>query len=227
MARKLLVTPKGVAVYPHLTKPDTKFAKDGSAGTYHTKLRLAGDVATSLVAAIDAGMQEALTEGKADLTAKIAEETNSEKKKKLQARLKKLALVDAPYSVDDDTQEVTFSFKMNAEGKNKKGETFTKRPAIFDANAQPLVDPKIGAGSIIKVSYELTKFCTPLGAGVSLRLAGVQVLVLKEWGSDATTFGFAAEDDGEETGETTTTTDDDLDELPGGAPSTTEDDDSF
>jgi hypothetical protein len=58
-------------------------------------------------------------------------------------------------------------------------------------------DIKLGGGSTIRVSYEIVPFVSPIGAGASLRLKGVQVIDLVEWGSgNADYYGFGEEEGG-------------------------------
>lgn len=193
MAKKLERSPKGVLVYPHLLKPDTKF---NPKGEYKTGLRTKNGAA--LAKQIDALMVESLAAAKADLTQKIAEAKDKDAKAKLQAALKKLKPADLPYTLDDETEEHKFSFKMQATGVSKKTkEEFTQRPVLFDAKLAPMPDDaKIGGGSEGYVSFEFNKFYTALvGAGVSLRLKGVQVTKLVEFGADAGYYGFEAEED--------------------------------
>lgn len=195
MAKKLLTTPKGVAVYPHLTKPDTKFKAEG---VYHIKVKYeSGDAgAEALAKEIDKGMQESLKAARIQVT----ESHGAEK-------AKKVGLSDKPYSRDEADNSLTFSFKMNATGKSRKtGEAFTMKPVIFDKTGTPVEGMKIGGGSIVRVSYEIVPFykTAKVGAGVTLRLYAVQVVELHEYGANAASYGFSNEA-GEEEEETTTT----------------------
>jgi len=189
VAKKLLTTPKGVAVYPHLSKPDTKFNKNG---VYTVKLRLEGAEALAFAKQINA-------------VAKIkVEELRTEK------GAKKVKAADLPISRETDkdgteTGALVFSFKMNATGKNKAGEVFTRQPAIFNAQGVPDKTMRIGGGSTIRVSYELvpydrvsTETKGMFLAGASLRLYAVQVIELVEFGGNAEYFGFEAEEVEEE-----------------------------
>lgn len=191
MAKKLLTSPKGAAVYPHLNTPDTKFDADG---VYHVKLRCSEKEpqAQALIKLIDEKMVESV--------AKAREAVKDDPKK-----LKKVkACDDKPYSFDTDdddkrTGTVTFTFKMKAQGKSRKtGEEFTQKPAIFNAQGKPVTEVlRIGGGSTLRVSYEIVLFppTGKTGAGVSLRLKGVQVIELVEWGQgDASYHGFNAEE---------------------------------
>lgn len=178
MAKKnLSVTPIGIAVWPHLHAPDTKFDANG---VFTTKLKLEGAEAENLKAAIDAAID-----------ASVKDRQAKDPKKKIKR-------ADAPYKAetDDDGNETgatLFQFKMNHKGKRKDGTEFTQKPFIFDAKKAEIVGKRIGGGSKIRVSYELSPFMnyTPtIGQGVSLRLKAVQVIELREFSGDAASFGF-------------------------------------
>jgi hypothetical protein len=193
MAKKLFNTPKGKAIWPRLTgTPDTKF---NAKGEWKVKLELSQADGEPIVAAITAVMKESLVEAKAAFViakaAYAALKTKSGKKPPTEPKM-----VDAPYFIDEESGNITLSFKLVASGVNKKTqEAFTQKPVIFDAAGKPVTtDIKIGGGSIIKVGYELNGFATPLGAGASLRLKAVQVITLVEFGADASYYGFDAEE---------------------------------
>ncbi len=188
--RPVYTSPKGIARYPRLDKPDTKFNADGD---YKVDLVLATDSAeaVALMAKIDAGIAASF---------EYAKKENKGKKVKQ---------ADPPYGVvtekvkDEviETDKTKFSFKLKAVGRNKKtGESWTCRPVVFDARGQVLDVSKIklGGGSEIKVAYEMNPYfmAATSSAGVSLRLKAVQVLKLVEWQSnqDASAFGFGQED---------------------------------
>lgn len=200
MAKKLYTSPRGIAVHPHLTKADFKFKKD--YGEYHVKVRadLSDAKAVATQQLIDTTMQTALTEAVAAYNKALATETDKEKIKQLK-KAGVPTMADKPYYVDEEDGTIEFSFKMAAGGKNgKTQEIFQQAPALFDAKLT-VIDPstaRIGGGSEIIVSYELTTFATAIGAGASLRMKGVQVLKLVEWGRDAKAMGFSADDDGYE-----------------------------
>lgn len=222
MAKKLLTTPKGVAIYPHLTpgRPDTKFDKDG---VYTVKLK-PSDNAEALKFA---------KEISAAAKAKV-EETRTEKEKEKKGLGKKVKAAALPVSKETDdegneTGALVFSFKMKAKGKKKDGTEYTREPVIFDAAGKPVKGLRIGGGSIIRVSYELNTYDRPSTedkgtflAGASLRLHAVQVIELVEFGGNAQYFGFENEagdapvaqadgDPGEPVAAATTTEEDDPD----------------
>lgn len=194
MAKKLSTTKKGKAIYPRLTgEPDYKFNK---AGVYSVKLEQSLADGQALVEVIDAAMQGALVEAK-EKYATAKQEYAALKSKAGKKPPKEPTLVDKPYFVDEENDTVTFTFKMTASGESRKTkQKFTQKPALFDAQGQPVKgDIKLGGGSTIRVSYEVVPFVSPLGAGASLRLKAVQVIDLVEWGSgNADYFGFDKEE---------------------------------
>lgn len=199
MARKLLVSPIGLAKYPRLNEPDTKFDDDG---VYKITLELTEAEAAPLVEAIHEGQKEAV---------KLAKEQVKSGKK--------IKLADLPYAENEETGKIEVSFKRKAKGKKKDGTVFETHVALFDRHGNRL-DPKgpiIGGGSRIAVSYEINPFyVAALGAGVSLRLYAVMVYDLVEYqGGTAESYGFAqaaAEVDGEEAQDADTDADDSQDE---------------
>ena len=171
------VTPIGVAQYPYLTKPDTKFNPDGD---YKVNLEIDSKDAQEIMSFLDEQLALSV-----------------EKAKKENAG-KKIKEGDAPYTVNEDTGKVTLKFKLKAKVTTKSGDQFDQKVAIFDAKGKPIVDvPNIGGGSKMKVSYEVIPFYTALvGAGLSLRVRAVQIIELHEFsgGAGAGAFGFGEED---------------------------------
>lgn len=182
-------TPAGIAVYPHLNRPDTKFNADGE---FKVKLRLPADDAQPMIEKIDAAMEQSFADAKAG-------EKNAAKRKKIKR-------ADPPYSPTYDeegneTGDIEISFKLRHRVTPRKGDPFTQRPVLFDAKGKPM-DENIYGGSRIKVAGEIFPFNSPtVGAGVSLRLKAVQVLELvSSSGADASAYGFEEEDGYESNG---------------------------
>lgn len=188
------VTPTGVAQYPHLTKPDTKFNPDGE---YKVSLEIDAKAAEEIVSFLDEQFEEAVASAKKENAGKKIKEG------------------DVPYSVNEENGKVTVRFKLKAKVTPKKGEPWDQKVAIFDAKGQPIVgDIKIGGGTKMKVSYEVVPYYTAIaGAGISLRVRAVQIIELVEYGSGAQagSFGFGEEDGYEAV--TTAKTDDFKDET--------------
>jgi hypothetical protein len=185
------ITPKGVAKFPRLNKPDTKF---NAAGVYSVKLVLSEEDATPLMEAINTEAQKAFD-------AEV-ERLNKAGKKALATKLK---LADPSYEpeVDADGEEtgnVVFNFKTNASFVNKQGETIHKEVTMFDAKGVKLEGKKraeIWGGSELKVAFALMPYANAATktVGVSQRLNAVQVLKLVSGGgASAESYGFGKEE---------------------------------
>lgn len=188
MAKTLLTSPKGIAVYPRLSTPDTKFNK---AGVYSVKLRLAADVAKKFY---NENLKPLL-----DASLEIAK-----KNAKTPALAAKITAVK-PYTkeTDDDGKEtgnILFNFKATAGGTRKAdGKPWERGPIpVFDAKLKPMLDAKVGGGSELKVSFDTAPYfiAKEKNAGLSLYLEGVQILKLVEYtgGRNAEGMGFGEED---------------------------------
>jgi hypothetical protein len=179
-----ITTPVGVARYPFLLRPNTRFDPDGE---YRVTLILSKAEAQALIDTID----EAL---KASMEKAIAENP---------AKVDKIYPAKPPYSgiineAGEETDLVQFNFKSKAKIKPRNGaEPFFIKLAIFDAKGQTISqDVRIGTGTKMKICAELVPYFTDLvGAGVKLRLKAVQITELVEYtGPTASQFGFGLED---------------------------------
>jgi hypothetical protein len=200
---KTYTSPKGIANYPWLNKPDTKF---NAAGVYRVKITIPAEEAetfkTFLDAQYDAGVKEEIEKAyqKALIkTPKLAR----------QAFESKVKLADKPYkmAIDDtgeETGDLEISFKSNASFIDKKsGETVPLTVRLFDAKGKP-TKALIGGGSTIKVAYQIISFPpAAFGTGISLRMQAVQVIDLQTYGGGGSgeSFGFGQEEGFEDSGE--------------------------
>ncbi len=171
-----IVTPTGIAQYPWLHAPDTKFSE---VGDYRTNLILDRKDAEPLIVKIDAAIKEAITLGKE------------------KAKGKEIKKAEPPYfdQLNDEgvpTGKVILKFKCKAKITTKTGETFPNKPVVVDAKGKPIQNVNVWGGSEIKVSAELIPYYTTLvGAGVSMRLKAAQVIQLVE--GNNSNFGFKEE----------------------------------
>ena len=162
---KTFTTAKGIAYYPYISAPDTKFDEQGH---YKVNLCLSEEDAQPVIELI----KQSVVEGIKAL-----------KKDKPNAEIKQATL---PFSkeVDDDgnpTGNVIIKFKSKAAYK----------PAVFDSKGNMMTNSNIYGGSEIKVNGSCAFFHTAMiGAGVSIRLRAVQVIQYVEGANGATKFGF-------------------------------------
>ena len=162
---KTFTTAKGIAYYPYISAPDTKFDEQGH---YKVNLCLSEEDAKPVIELI----KQTVVEGIKAL-----------KKDKPNTEIKQAPL---PFSkeVDDDgnpTGNVIIKFKSKAAYK----------PAVFDSKGNMMTNSNIYGGSEVKVNGSCAFFHTAMiGAGVSIRLRAVQVIQYVEGASGATKFGF-------------------------------------
>lgn len=169
-----ITTPAGIAVYPKIEKPDTKFNADG---VYSIDLDLdskdAGELTTKLTQIADAA---------------YAAECKAKGKKALKRS-------DMPWKETEDGK-IRFKFKLKAKGGSGEKQ-WDQKPAIFDAKGNPIKDVNVGSGSTVKVAFEAVPYFTAMvGHGISLRLRAVQVIELRQYiaGDNFDAFGFKATD---------------------------------
>lgn len=150
--KKTFTTEVGVAEYPYLFKPDTKFKADGE---YSVKLVLSEEDAKEHVDRYEKVIK------------KHMEEKGTDKR--------------SPYNqykkVDGGVQ---FKFKMNAKIKGKNGSDYEQRPKIYDSEANLITkDLACYTGSKMKIAYQIYPyFNNMLGAGLSLMLSSAQITEL-------------------------------------------------
>ncbi len=196
-------TPVGVARYPHLNSPDTRF---DDPGIYKCDIILPVE---------DGAVQELITylTGIRDKRFKAEKEDAKKGKKFVKADIFELEIDDA----GDETGNLILKTKLNSVGKDKSGKTWTNEPRLFDSEGNPIpsetqiwsgtrliiagtVNPYAMTNTVIveKKGKQTKKKITSVG--VSLKCKGVQVLELVT-GGDATaeSFGFGTHSDGYQT----------------------------
>ena len=110
-----------------------------------------------------------------------------------------------PYEPEYDqngaaTGNIEFKVKLKAKVVTRTGDTYEQKPVVVDAKRTPLdKDTAIGNGSVIKVAYEPIPYmmASTKQVGVSLRMKGVQVIDLVDFGGGSSMFdeedGFVTE----------------------------------
>lgn len=174
-------TPLGVAQYPWLVEPDTKFNPDGDykvnmlfgdKDNEHLKLIL-----KDLANILEEYYQGVITDPK---YAKVA------------SKIQKADIYE-----EDTDGNIVMKFKQKAILKSIKGTHEVKIP-LFDSKGKPLSNIKLGGGSKIKLCFSVAPYYVPSTrmCGLSLRPVAVQVIELKEWAEGGTmqAYGFKDED---------------------------------
>jgi|TARA_R110002096_G_scaffold183236_6_gene361224 hypothetical protein len=171
---KRVVTPEGVAHYPWLKDPDTKFVKEGE---FSCNIFLDMDKAKGLMKSIDDCIQERVE----------VEMKDSGKKKFKTVR---------PYLIggsEEDTNDVVptgqvlFKIKQKAEIQGTPW-----KPVIYDAEGNIINDLLIYGGSKVEVACTLYPwYVSSTGVGVTLKLVAVKVVELQERAAPSLeTMGF-------------------------------------
>lgn len=191
-----ITTPRGQFIWPKLNDPDTKWKPEGK---YECKIAFDADApgVEKLQEQIEKLTQQKLAE--------VREELISKGKKALADKITTVNLLKP--EEDDETGEETgrliLKAGMTASGVSKKtGKPWKRKPDIFDGRGNLLKNPpKIGSGTVGKLSIELAPYYAPNDktVGVSFRLEGAQIIKLVSFGErDASAHGFGAEEDADE-----------------------------
>jgi len=147
-------TPKGVAMYPWLNRPDTQF---DAGGQFKVNLRMPANDAKPLMDEIRDAAKTAFGD------------------KSTKARM--------PYKTDADTGDIIFTMKSKFSPK-----AFDTTGALISPNNLP----QIYGGSVLKASGNIYPYTAGGSTGVSLQLAGVQIVELSEGNNSS--ISFAAEE---------------------------------
>jgi hypothetical protein len=173
MNNKTIPTPAGIAKYPHLNKPDKKYAtKEKPHGEYKVDLEMPSEEAAEFIGKIDEMFGEFVAEKKREL------------------KKDTLKMHAAPWEENDGVTRL--KLRVKAMGQTKEGELFSRQPKLFDASGQ-IANENVGGGSKLKVAVvPYFWYTASLGAGVTLQPKAVQILDLVTWSSGGTAerYGF-------------------------------------
>lgn len=169
------VTPSGAVKWARVIEPDFQFDDDGlfSINLVFNQEKHA-EFFNSLSAQLDAAVAEA--------------------KEKMPAKASKIIKADILREETDGTQMIRFKskFKRLDSKTNQVKETYPTIVGVTGAFLNP--KPLIGNGSVCKVSFYAFPYYMAASnqVGLSLKLNGVQVISLKEYGGSD--FGDASEE---------------------------------
>jgi hypothetical protein len=175
--KKTITTPKGIAKYPHVNEPNTRF---NPMGEYSCSIVVSDEDGTAF-------------------RAKIEELFDAEYERECIIHKKKLKKSQHfPVAQDEDGQWLVKT-KQVSKVETKSGDVYTFDVKLFDASGQPVKSEncRVGSGSQVRCSIEPRTWYNPsVGFGMTLSLRAVQVIELVEssGGSSADSFGFDAEE---------------------------------
>jgi hypothetical protein len=158
-----IVSPKGIAVYPWLNRPDTKFSEDGD---FKVTLKVDAAEASPLIQKLD------------DIISDYQQQQS-----KVDPKMSRYN-VTQPYEEEMDDQgnltgNYLFKFKQKAKIHTKDGRTIDMKVALVDASRTPTT-VIVGGGSEIKIAATVFPYAmnTNKTIGLSLRPNAVQILSL-------------------------------------------------
>ena len=171
------ITAKGIAQYPWVFEPDTKFDADGQ---FHIQLIVPKEDAKEMIKRLS------------DMLDEFKAKTEKEKGKKV-----------GKMDFFDETPEgdsVQFKFKQKHVLRRKDGSSVEVHIPVFDSRGGCVTaESKMGTGSTVKVCYSPLPYYNAVtkSVGLSLRLVAVQVLALVQYSAGAAEgFGFSTDSDG-------------------------------
>lgn len=185
MAAKAKVI-QGNALWAKVFEPDTKFDPNG---TYSIQVTIPEEEAAGICEYLDKVVQD-----------RFDEEVKA--KPKMKNSLSTKAGYEPHYDKDgNETGLVEFRFKLKAKVQTRDGSMYDQKPIVVDAKRNPMDSNNlIGNGSTVKVAFEPIPYvmASTKQVGVSLRLKGVQVIELVEYGNGGASMfdeeeGFVAE----------------------------------
>ena len=201
-----IITPVGIASYPHLNQPD--FYKNNE----HYKCKLILDASkpdvevfrSKLEGFLRKAQDEALAEAEEYLSAQNADAKSPKAKEAYENALAVRDQIRDNFKTplteewgDDDalTGNLVLNTKSQASFKKKDGEVVSLAPKFYDATPKIMVNkPTLSGGEKIALEIILVKYhasVASIGGGVAARIRSVQVIDLSSGGSMGST-GFGA-----------------------------------
>lgn len=181
--QKQLIQVRGIARYPWLNKPDTKFKAEGQ---FKVDLEIDAETAEPLLSMFEDIRAAEIAAAKVKLKGKKPKEAD-------------LPLVPKLDEDGNETGTYLLKAKMTASGVSKRtGKPWSRVVPIFDAKGKP-ANPQIYGGSELILSIEPKGWANPKGeCSVTCYLEGVQVIKLSQGsgGASAAALGFGAVEDG-------------------------------
>ena len=162
---------EGKAMWAKVHEPDTKFV---TTGEYSIDVLIPEEKSEELCEYLENIVKTRLDE---------EVKANPKKGKSLSTRSVRENNLDQN---GNETGELKFKAKLKAQVQARDGRTYEQKPIVVDSKRNPITkDIPIGNGSTVKVAFEPIPYvmASTKQVGVSLRLKGVQVIDLVEYGN--------------------------------------------
>ena len=170
--KKKWITPPGIAQFPRLATPNTRFNPDGD---WELQMKFEGEAANEVRKVLDEMLEIAFKEAQKQLAKKPA-------------KLKTLNRL-LPYDEDEDGN-VILKLRKKALVRKKDGSTYTTKIIVVDPLVKPIDPREVTSGSLVRCELKLETYYMPSNnsAMVLKRWYGVQLLKKNE----QTMVGFDA-----------------------------------
>lgn len=168
-----MVTPKGVAIWPKLTSPDTKF---NPLGVYQVDLAVPFEEAE--------GFMKKLAAIHKDHTGKVPAKAENTMWK-----------MEIDEETGDETGRVIFKCKIK-NIQRKDGTVWDRKPVLWDAKGNRIQNVNMGSGTVMRLKISVYAWMASGKKGVSLQPLQVQVIELKEFTGGGESFAFDVVEDG-------------------------------
>lgn len=168
-----MMSPRGIASWPKLNKPDEKYDK------FTVGLILEKDVAEKFLGTLKEIDETNLKEAQASIKGKTHPKTGEPLSVEHQGLPYKLELD----SNKQPTGRIIVQFGLNATWKDKEDKTQHNKVNLFDASGKPC-NVQVGGGSEIIVAFRPSPYFIDgtRAAGVTLKIQAVQVINLRQFG---------------------------------------------
>jgi len=198
MTRRYFNTPKGIAIYPSLQKPNDKFNK------FQCNLKVSdSEELKEFLAIIDGKCETIRDETIQALNERAENATTGAEKKRVKESISNLS-VNKPYTenVDDNGDVLAGEWVLKtscpAEGKSRQGTVYQNKVAVFDSTGKPFpkdIDVWGGSEVILQVEPRMYYVAGISKCGVSLRLRAAQIIELVSGGKgNADSYGFSTQE---------------------------------
>lgn len=176
------VSPVGTAVFPYLTAPDTRHDQNG---VFHVDVSAPKELAETFVNRLEGVLDKYISEElnstqratlarkpvfRSELTYPTFPDNASEEEKS--------AIRDV--FVPEETGNVLFRAKMQAQFTTKKGDVVTQQPVVVSADTGERIVQPVFMGSILRVKGQIVPYTNAAAqiVGLSLRLKSAQIIEL-------------------------------------------------
>jgi len=187
-------SPVGWAVFPWLSKVDTRFNPDG---IYKTQLAVPEAEAASFIAFLEGELEKYrgtldASRSKWNTAALYEPQYTYPVFEKGMSDMEKDAI--RREFQPEPTGNLLFKFKLNAKvtprDPNKEG--FTQSPIIVSADTGAAITDPVFGGSIIRIKGQIAPYAAPAGKtiGLTLRMRAIQVIELVTGGTSEGGAGF-------------------------------------